>query len=115
MELIALKRNRHSGRRQNNLHPKEVEILVMDKDRYGRLVANVILSDGSNLNKQLVQSGFAWHYKKYAPHDLDLFVSQEYAQKEKLGLWADPNPPVPPWEWRRKGRKGKVIRDKQNR
>jgi len=81
---------------------KKVEILVMDKDRYGRLVANVILPDGSNLNKQLVPSGFAWHYKKYAPDDLDLFVSQEYARKEKLGLWADPNSPVPPWEWRKR-------------
>lgn len=68
-------------------------------DRNKRLIAEVILSDGSNLNKQMVKNGFAWHFKKYSTND-------EYAQLEtearmnKIGLWSESNP-VPPWKWRK--------------
>ena len=43
---------------------KEVEVRVRDTDRYGRLVGEVILSDGTNLNQELVGAGFAWWYRK---------------------------------------------------
>ncbi len=37
-----------------------VTVHVMDKDRYGRTVGEVILPDGRVLNQELVKAGFAW-------------------------------------------------------
>ncbi|MGV4461330.1 thermonuclease family protein [Ornithobacterium rhinotracheale] len=68
------------------------------KDKYGRLIAEIIMEDGTNVNKLLVKKGLAWHFKKYSKN-------QEYAQLEiearqnKVGLWIDPNP-IPPWIFR---------------
>ncbi|MGC4128671.1 MAG: thermonuclease family protein [Bergeyella sp.] len=68
-------------------------------DRNKRLIAEVILEDGRNLNKELVKNGLAWHFKKYSD-------SEEYAQLEnearanKTGIWSEPNP-IAPWYWRK--------------
>src|SRR2546425_7886966 len=43
---------------------KTVTVHVTDRDRYGRTVADVILPDGTNLNRELVKAGLAWWYKK---------------------------------------------------
>ncbi|QAR30110.1 nuclease [Ornithobacterium rhinotracheale] len=59
-----------------------------ERDKYGRLIAEIIMEDGTNLNKLLVKKGLAWHFKKYSNN-------QEYAQLEiearqnKVGLWSD--------------------------
>lgn len=68
-------------------------------DRNKRLIAEIILENGKNLNQELVKNGLAWHLKKYSNN-------QEYAQleieakKNHIGLWSEPNP-VAPWEWRK--------------
>jgi len=67
-------------------------------DLYGRPVGEVFLSDGTNLNKLIVKSGFAWQYEGYS-NDPDYAELEAAARKEKLGLWSVENP-VPPWEWR---------------
>ena len=43
-----------------------VTVRVVTTDRYGRLVARVILPDGKDLSTELVKAGLAWHYKKYS-------------------------------------------------
>ncbi|MGI9191732.1 MAG: thermonuclease family protein [Chitinophagaceae bacterium] len=69
-------------------------------DRYKRLIAEVLLQDGTNVNQELVKNGLAWHFKKYSD-------SKEYAELEiqarnnKVGLWRESNP-IAPWDWRRK-------------
>ncbi len=71
-------------------------------DRYKRLLGEVQIPGGYNLNLSMVSNGHAWHFKKYSKN-------QNYAQTElkarasKVGLWSLPNP-VPPWEWRRRSR-----------
>jgi endonuclease YncB( thermonuclease family) len=50
-------------------------------DRFGRTVANVILPDGRNLNHELVASGWAWWYVKYAPTDQDLALHDQEARR----------------------------------
>jgi endonuclease YncB( thermonuclease family) len=71
-------------------------------DRYKRLIAEVVLPNGVNVNKALVQNGLAWHYKKHSK-------SSEYAQLERvarqqrIGLWSDSNA-MAPWEWRKRRR-----------
>ncbi len=79
-----------------------VRIDKRDVDRYGRTIAVVYNNKNQNVNEQLLRRGLAWHYKEYdqnpAWDDLQLL-----AQREKKGLWAQPNP-TPPWAWRKRKR-----------
>jgi micrococcal nuclease len=78
---------------------KRVTLKLHGKDRYGRLLAEVVLPDGHTLNHRIVTAGFAWWFRRYAANDEQLRELEEAARKAKRGLWADPDP-VPPWEWR---------------
>ncbi|MDN5284140.1 MAG: thermonuclease family protein [Mucilaginibacter sp.] len=77
---------------------KDVTLIGNTQDRYGRTVAMVILTDGTNGNYQLVKNGFAWQYKKYS-QSAELASLEQQARANKLGLWQDANP-TPPWEFR---------------
>lgn len=79
---------------------KEVVVQVTTKDRYGRLIGHVILPNGENLNRMLVENGFAWWYERYSK-DKSLQALEQSARDKKLGLWRDKNP-IAPWEWRKK-------------
>jgi micrococcal nuclease len=68
-------------------------------DRNKRLIAEVILQDGTNLNKELVKNGLAWHFKKYSKDNSYADLENE-ARASKVGLWADNNP-IAPWTWRK--------------
>jgi micrococcal nuclease len=78
---------------------KVVTVRPRNKDRYGRTVAEIVLADGRNVNHELVRAGFAWWFRKYAPHDTELARLEAEAKGAKRGLWADAHA-VPPWEWR---------------
>ena len=68
-------------------------------DGRGRMIAEILVNDKINANKEMLKSGLAWHYKKYSK-------SEEYAQlenaarKNRVGLWTDKNP-IAPWSFRR--------------
>jgi endonuclease YncB( thermonuclease family) len=79
---------------------KTVTVRPVDRDRYGRTVAEVILPDGRSLNREMVRQGFAWWFRRYAPRDGELARLEAQAKAARVGLWGQPNP-VPPWEWRR--------------
>ena len=89
---------------------KEVDILVQDKDQYGRSVALVRLPDGKLLNEELIRSGHAWVYRSYCdqPICLSWLALEKEAKEQRLGLWQDKKP-MPPWQWRRQhgGRSGR--------
>ena len=51
-----------------------------------------------DVNAQMIEDGWAWHYKKYND-ERRLASLEEEARAEKRGLWADSNP-LPPWEFR---------------
>jgi len=78
---------------------KEVTVEVVDRDRYGRLVARVYTPEGEELNRALVREGLAWWYQNYAPGDQELERLQAEARAERRGLWSQPHPVIP-WEWR---------------
>ena len=63
-----------------------VSVIVRDTDRYGRLVAEVILSDGRNLRHALVQAGMAWWHRRYVPSDATLVQLEAEAKAAKRGL-----------------------------
>ena len=77
---------------------KVVTVKIMDHDRYGRTVGQVILPDGKDLNRELVRAGLAWWYQKYST-DQTLGQLEAEARAAKRGLWADPHA-IPPWEFR---------------
>ena len=80
---------------------KEVRIIDKGPDRYGRTIGEVILPDGTSLNKQLVAEGYAWWYQRYSD-DEELQRLQQEAREAKKGLWADPKV-IPPWIFRMGG------------
>ena len=81
---------------------KVVAVEVVDTDKYGRSVGDVILPGGRDLNKEIVAAGYAWWYRKYS-NDQSLGRLEEAARSARRGLWQDKNP-VPPWVWRKQKR-----------
>ncbi|MGV3765031.1 MAG: thermonuclease family protein [Chitinophagaceae bacterium] len=69
-------------------------------DRNKRLIAEVILENGRNLNKALVENGLAWHFKQYSD-DTGYAKLELTARKNQVGLWSEKDP-VAPWLWRKK-------------
>jgi endonuclease YncB( thermonuclease family) len=72
-------------------------------DDYGRVVGKLWI-DGADVNLQMVERGYAWHYKRYAGEqtaaDRQRYAAAEVrARDAKRGLWADPDA-VPPWLFR---------------
>ena len=81
---------------------KIVKVWPTDTDRYGRTVAFVFVGS-TDLNKELLKAGLAWHYKRYS-RDPELAKLEFEARAQKVGLWKEPAP-VAPWEWRKNKRK----------
>lgn len=79
---------------------KDVVINDQGRDRYGRIIADVILPDKTSLSCDLVKAGYAWWYRQYAPDDYELASLEREARRKNLGLWSAPTS-VPPWEFRR--------------
>ena len=80
---------------------KTVNIEGNKKDRYGRIIADIIL-DKVRLNKLLLEEGLAWHYKQYSS-DSELEDAEIRSQKLRKGLWSEDNP-IAPWSFRRAGK-----------
>jgi micrococcal nuclease len=78
---------------------KEVLVKTHGCDKYGRILGEVFMPDGTSLNQELVRNGLAWWFKRYVK-DVTLARLEEEARAGKVGLWADPHA-VPPWEWRK--------------
>ena len=87
---------------------KDVTIREVDRDRYGRTVAEVILPDGKSLGLELVKAGQAWDYRAYS-HDPLMAQAESAARAAHLGLWSQPSP-IPPWDYR-KGRGVPVTKE----
>lgn len=78
---------------------KEVAVKVSDEqDRYNRMIGEIYLPNGTNVNKEMVRAGYAWHFAKYS-NDQEYTDLQDYAKQRRKGLWAEVNP-IPPHEWR---------------
>ena len=76
---------------------KTVEVVDDGKDRYGRWIGHVLVN-GSDVNREMVSTGNAWHYAAYSK-DQSLAQLQSQARAQQIGLWAQPDP-VAPWQFR---------------
>jgi endonuclease YncB( thermonuclease family) len=89
------------------VYGKQVDIEMSKRDRYGRTVGKVLTS-GLDVNLEQIRRGMAWFYTKYQSELLsqdrqEYTGAQDYAEKNRLGLWADSSP-IPPWDFRNKRR-----------
>lgn len=80
-----------------------VWIREIDRDRYGRTVAE-LYKDNSSVNLQLVKEGKAVVYRQYLSGCADTKSQYQKAEAEakqkRLGYWNQPSP-VMPWDFRR--------------
>ena len=87
------------------IYKKYVQLEIQDRDRYGRIVAQVYIGD-LNANVEQLKRGFAWLYVAHArdqsPDDRELYERTAQAARDaRRGLWKDENP-TPPWDYRKK-------------
>lgn len=85
-----------------------IGVVPIEKDRYGRTVADlfIVKSDSSeiHLNSQMVADGHAYHYEKYSgscPQPDVLARAEEIAKESGAGLWSQPDAEKP-WEYRKR-------------
>jgi micrococcal nuclease len=70
----------------------EIDPTQGDRDRYGRLLAYVLLPEGINVSELLIRNGFAHEYTyENNPHryQVKFLQAENEAREEKRGLWAD--------------------------
>lgn len=85
---------------RKHIEGKEVILKAQRKlDGFGRILGTLYLKDGTNMNKELVKNGYAWHYKQYSKDDSYAELEKK-AKAEKKGLWQNPDP-IAPWKWRK--------------
>lgn len=76
---------------------KKVRIEWRELDKYNRTLGHVFVDDRW-INKEMVQEGWAWHYRQYSKSEV-LADAESDARTVKAGLWTD-STPIPPWEFR---------------
>ena len=91
---------------------KQVGVIKYDKDKYDRLIVDIILPDGKNLCEEIVRAGFAWWYHLYSDN-LVLKQLENEARIARRGLWSQPNP-IPPWEFRKLATTDELVENDSN-
>lgn len=75
-----------------------VQIKGRSKDKYGRLLGEVIYR-GKNLNLAMVRAGQAAVYRRYCSHD-QYYQTELGAKDAAIGIWNKPGSHQRPWSWR---------------
>ena len=59
-------------------------------DKYSRLLAYIFLEDGTNINKKLIEEGYAYEYtyERSYKFQTEFKTAQHDAEQQKKGLWA---------------------------
>jgi micrococcal nuclease len=86
---------------------KEVRLVYIGIDQHGRSINRSFLTDGTDLSKEMIRNGLAWHYKEYSS-DKELAELEIQARNKKIGLWADKKP-MEPWLCRKLRREGNHV------
>lgn len=80
---------------------RTVTVREHGRDKYGRVIGDVVLPDARVLNEELVRAGLAWWYCRHS-HDMRLAELEREAREARRGLWAEPDP-MAPWDFRHPG------------
>ncbi|MEG4420819.1 thermonuclease family protein [Microcoleus sp. LAD1_D5] len=91
------------------LQGKEIIISPIERDRYGRLVAEVFVKISQQseeelfINAEMVRSGMAYHYAQYSDScwgRLEIEDAENQARSRSIGVWNGTN--EKPWDYRRR-------------
>ena len=55
--------------------------------------------DNADVNAAMLDSGLAWHYKKYDSRP-EMAAREDAARAAGIGLW-EGRDPITPWDWRK--------------
>ena len=82
-----------------------LEIQELRRDRNGRVIAVVVMSDGMTIQELLLVYGLAWIDERYChrPECEAWRLLEQAARLSKRGIWSTPDP-IAPWNWRRGAR-----------
>ena len=85
------------------IYKKDVKVVVNTTYAKG-MVVGTVFRDGRDVGLNMLEKGFAWHYKRFAyqqpSSDRKSYAdAQEYASTAGLGLWSETRP-TPPWVFR---------------
>ena len=84
VESTVLKRAKPTARRRSrppHVFAKEVAVQSRGHDKYKRVLGDVVLPEGMNLNHELVKQGWCWWYREYAPTILERLEQDAGADK----------------------------------
>lgn len=86
---------------KNLIEGKTVTLTYYGKDKYGRVMAFVLIDTQQRLDNIILENGWGWAYKGYHPvkgykHGVELMKK---AKAGKYGLWSLPDP-IEPSKWR---------------
>ena len=96
---------RESGQRLQQMIDQaggQVQLLVTDTDRFGRLIAEIYAGDQFT-QEVLVSEGLAWSYRQYhynCPSAALINQVEAEAKAARVGVFAGGH--MEPWEWRRR-------------
>ncbi|TAE59512.1 MAG: thermonuclease family protein [Nostocales cyanobacterium] len=81
----------------------QVYLDVMEKDRYGRKLAEVRLKNGTFIQQVLLQEGLVKIYRSYlnkCPSKKIMQQAETQAKNQNIGIWNDQKF-IDPWEYRK--------------
>ena len=76
-----------------------VRLRRIERDRYGRTVAEVYRYDDQSLNLKMVLDGWGTVYPKYCDEPR-FFEARDTSQKRGMGIWRWHGLHQSPWQWR---------------
>jgi len=88
----------------------QVIVIEMDRDKYNRTVAEVLLDKPSgeqSIQEEMLRAGMAYHYKQFSSncHNSDVFDTAELiGQTQKRGVWQLQGGGQRPWDYRKSNR-----------
>ncbi|MBK7258419.1 MAG: thermonuclease family protein [Ignavibacteriae bacterium] len=82
---------------------KTVTLIPHGKDAFKRQLAEVLLDDGTNVNHEMVRTGMAYYFRRYA-RSKALEGMEDEARRDRRGVWSVDGS-VPPWEYRKREQK----------
>ena len=78
---------------------KTVKVTIVSTGTYNRLIGKVYVGK-KYVNLELVKTGNAHWYQRYAPNDKELAAAEESAKKSKSGIWSSKTTPQSPEKYR---------------
>ncbi|MES9947200.1 MAG: thermonuclease family protein [Candidatus Thiodiazotropha sp.] len=80
----------------------QVKVIARTKDRYGRLVGEVLSNDQpqKNYNIFMVLNGYAAVYPRYC-NDQHYYQAEKEAKETGSNIWGKPGVHQAPWSWRK--------------